>query len=128
MKLNSLSDKVVFAGYKQPHELPKYYATANIFVFPTLCDTFGLVVNESLASGLPVICSKFAGALDLIQESNNGYILDPNDLGNLSNILIRLLTNDCLLAKLTHGAIESIQNFTIERCVSQFIEAIQSVL
>ena len=66
--------------FVQPENLPEIYHASDVFVFPTLDDVWGLVVNEAMASGLPVICSKYAGcAPDLIVEGRNGWIIDPLD-------------------------------------------------
>lgn len=120
-----LSDRVVFVGYKQPDELPEYYAAADLLVFPTLYDPFGLVVNEALASGLPVICSPFAGAADLIEEGKNGYVMDPRDTEKMASLLSNVLTDEGLLEHLKHGALASIENLTIEKSVEQFLAAVQ---
>jgi glycosyltransferase involved in cell wall biosynthesis len=121
---NNLSDRVIFTGYKQPGELPRYYAAADAFVLPSLWEPFGIVVGEALASGLPVICSSFAGAADLIQEGKNGYILDPHDTEKFAAILSSLIMNDDLLESLKQGALESIENFTVEKNAEQFLRAI----
>ena len=124
----NISDKVIFVGYKQPDELPKYYAAADLLVFPTLGDTFGLVVNEALASGLPVICSPFAGAADLIQEGKNGYVLNPRDTKKLAALLSNVLMDEDLLQCLKQEALASIENFTIEKSAEQFLKAIEFVM
>lgn len=127
-KQRNLSDKVKFAGYKQPKELPKYYAAADLLVFPTLWDPYGLIVNEALASGLPVICSPFAGAAELIQEGKNGYVLDPRDTEKMATLLSNILTDEDLLQLLKQGALASIENFTIEKSAEQFLKAIEFVM
>jgi glycosyltransferase involved in cell wall biosynthesis len=75
---------VVFAGHKNVYELPVYYAFAGCFVLPSTRESWGLVVNEAMASGLPVIVSSRCGcADDLVEDGSNGYIVDPyspNDL------------------------------------------------
>lgn len=123
---NGLIDNVVFAGYKQPDELPKYYALSDLFIFPTLWDPFGLVVIEALASGLPVICSSYAGAAeDLIREGSNGYILEPRDIEKMSLLLYTVLTDEKLLEKLKSGALESIRDFSIEKSADNFLYAVE---
>ncbi len=121
---NNLSDRVIFTGYKQPGELPRYYAAADVFVFPSLWEPFGIVVGEALASGLPVICSSFAGAADLVRDGKNGYILNPRDTEKFAAILSSLVMDDDLLQSLKQGALESIEKFTIERSAEQFLKAI----
>ncbi len=124
----NFSDKVKFVGHKQPKEVPKYYAVADLLVFPTLGDTFGFVVNEALASGLPVICSPFAGAADLIEVGKNGYIVNPCYTEKLAALLANVLADENLLQRLKQGALASIENFTIEKSAEQFLKAIEFVM
>jgi glycosyltransferase involved in cell wall biosynthesis len=68
---------ILFLGGKQQDELAYYYANSDLLVMPTLRDVWGLVINEAMASGLPVIASKYAGATEeLIQDAVNGLIID----------------------------------------------------
>ena len=117
--------RVKFVGYKQPDELPRYYSASDLFVFPTLWDPFGLVVTEALASGVPVICSPYAGAAeDLIREDCNGYIIDPRETRKLAKLLSKILLDDDLLQRLKLGALELTKDFTVEKSASNFLKAI----
>lgn len=91
--VESLSaQNVVFAGPVPHGELPAYYAAADFFVFPTLLDVWGLVVNEAMASGLPVLCSKYAGcAEELIIPGQTGEVFDPTDTTTFSKLLAQWL-------------------------------------
>ena len=71
--------EVLFAGVKQGEELARYFATADVFVFPSLTDTFGLVLLEALACGVPVAAYPVAGPLDVIGNSPAGALHE--DLG-----------------------------------------------
>jgi len=85
---------VHFAGSRKPEELPAYYAAANLFVFPTFLDIWGLVVNEAMNAGLPVLCSKYAGcAEELIVEGVNGNTFDPARPDKLAALLEHWLEN-----------------------------------
>jgi len=73
-------ENVVFHPFVQQNELPAIYQSADVFIFPTLEDVWGLVVNEALVSGLPVLCSKYAGcARDLVPDI---WQFDPLDIEN----------------------------------------------
>ena len=81
-QLQQLSRKypgVVFAGVKEGEELAKYFAAADVFVFPSLTDTFGLVLLEALACGVPVGAYPVAGPLDVIGDAPVGCL--DADLG-----------------------------------------------
>src|SRR5206468_3929765 len=70
---------VWFAGTRQIDDLPIYYALAKCFVLPSVSEPWGLVVNEAMASGLPVLVSDRCGSAELVQNGNNGFVFDPLD-------------------------------------------------
>jgi 1,2-diacylglycerol 3-alpha-glucosyltransferase len=80
----NISEKVVFTGYQEYESISSIYNSASCFVLPSITEQWGLVVNEALASGIPVLCSKRAGcAPNLIENNGVGYTFDPfseNDL------------------------------------------------
>jgi glycosyltransferase involved in cell wall biosynthesis len=73
---NYLTDRILLPGRFEGEQLFAWYLCASCFTLPSLSETFGAVVNEALIFGLPVFCSKYAGASSLIQ-SHNGMIFDP---------------------------------------------------
>ena len=79
---------VRFEGFRQYGELPGYYAGAGAFVHPAHEEPWGLVVNEAMASGLPVLVSRRCGcAGDLVAEGENGFLLDLRDVGEMAGKL-----------------------------------------
>ena len=81
-----LEDAVHLPGFKQYDELPAYYGLAGAFVHASTREQWGLVVNEAMASGLPVLVSDRCGcAPDLVEEGRNGYIFDPYDPSTLAD-------------------------------------------
>ena len=81
---------VVFAGAQSSRDLVKYYTAADVLVLPSLVDVWGLVVNEAMACGLPVLGSKYAGASQqLIQDETIGELFDPLDLADFTAKLQR---------------------------------------
>ena len=77
---------VRFLGFKDHDELPRVYAAADVLVFPTLGDPHGLVVEEAMASGLPVISSEAAGDIRLrVPEGIAGFVVAPADAGVLAD-------------------------------------------
>jgi glycosyltransferase involved in cell wall biosynthesis len=72
--------RVHFVGHVQPPELPRYFAIADVFVFHTLIDAYGLVLGEAMAAGVPAVSSVHAAATrDLIEEGVTGFSIDPKD-------------------------------------------------
>jgi glycosyltransferase involved in cell wall biosynthesis len=70
-------------GYLQGEALYAAYASADIFVFPSALESFGLVVLEAMAAGLPVVAARVGGVMDVIEEGVTGYTFDPGNIGAL---------------------------------------------
>ncbi len=88
---------VTFAGFVQPWELPDYYALADALVFPTLGDPHGLVVEEAMAAGLPVICTEAAGDIRRrLPDGRAGYVIPPADAAQLADRMIQLAGDPAL--------------------------------
>ena len=84
-------DGVTWPGFIQYGSLPLYYGLAGAFVHPAYAEPWGLVVNEALASGLPVIVSRTVGArYELVDEGQNGFSFDPSAPDQLADRLLEL--------------------------------------
>jgi glycosyltransferase involved in cell wall biosynthesis len=84
---------VHFAGFQRAADLVSYYAFAGCFVLPSIREPWGLVVNEAMAAGLPIIVSSRCGcADDLIEQGGNGFVFDAADSAALANYMYRVST------------------------------------
>jgi glycosyltransferase involved in cell wall biosynthesis len=97
-----------FTGFLEGEELAKGYASADVFVFPSTTDTFGNVVLEAQASGLPVIVSDEGGPKELIKEGNTGFIVKAGDKDDLFNAMLFFLQDE----KLMHAMGQNARIFT----------------
>ncbi len=75
---------VTFMGYLRGERLSQAYASADIFVFPSRLETFGLVVIEAMAAGLPVVAARVGGVSDVLREGETGYTFASGDTGALT--------------------------------------------
>jgi 1,2-diacylglycerol 3-alpha-glucosyltransferase len=86
-----LVNDVLLPGFNQYEELPAYYGLAKAFVHASTTEQWGLVVNEAMASGLPVIVSERCGCVpDLVKHGANGFTFDPYDLDELAGLMRRV--------------------------------------
>lgn len=105
---------VVFAGFRQLEELRIYYASAHCFIHPALSEPWGLVVNEAMAAGLPVIVSKGAGcAPDLVESGENGFLFDPHAPEELSRAMATISGSSDLQPRMSRRSREIISHWTI---------------
>ncbi len=100
---------VVFAGVKEGDDLAKYYAAADVFVFPSLTDTFGLVLLEALACGVPVAAYPVAGPLDVIGDAPVGCL--DADLGTAVRKALTASPAACLAHAESYSWEASVQQF-----------------
>jgi glycosyltransferase involved in cell wall biosynthesis len=109
-RLEAKNPDVHFAGARHGIELARHYACGDVFVFPSRTDTFGLVLLEALASGLPVAAYPVPGPLDVIGDSGCG-VLD-HDLGRAMALALAIPRARCL---------EHAGRFSWRRCAEQFL-------
>ena len=122
-------ENAFFEGFKQQEELVKYYALADIFILPSFEEVWGLVVNEALASGLYVLSSKYAGAsYDLIKEGWNGEIFNPNNIGEIIDLIKRVKKNIENIKKRREDISQSAcRDFSIEKSAEEFLKVIKNI-
>lgn len=117
---------VVFAGFRQIDELPAYYAHASAFVHPASIDQWGLVVNEAMAAGLPVIVSSGAGcSTDLVEEGCNGFTFAPADGAALTRHMAAI-SEEVDLAAFSQCSREIISRFPLKRFGTSLVEAVRA--
>jgi glycosyltransferase involved in cell wall biosynthesis len=109
-KLKAKYPHVRFAGYKRGEELAAHYASADVFVFPSRTDTFGLVMLEALASGVPVAAYPVRGPLDIIRQGETGFM--DEDLGKAVIQAMAIDGRKCREFALSHTWAESVRQFT----------------
>ena len=119
---------IQFRGFVQRDDLAPFYALADALVFPTHSDTWGFVVNESMASGTPVIASKVAGCVaDLVRDSETGLTVPARDSSSLARCMTFLTSNPELRAQLGHQASDLIANYSPEACATGIASAARAV-
>ena len=102
-----------FEGFKKKDALVKYYQAADLFVLPTREDIWGLVVNEAMAFGLPVITTdRCVAGLELVEDGVTGYIVPVGDADALAEKMNKALAGNC--ETMGAAALEKVRPYTIE--------------
>ncbi len=120
-----LTKRVRFLDHVDQRELPAVYAAADIFVLMSLADTFGVVVAEAAASGLPIMCSRYAGAASvLVQDGRNGFVIDPKDTADCEQRLRALLSDKPLRLRMGAASREIARQCDAETVARSFALAL----
>jgi glycosyltransferase involved in cell wall biosynthesis len=109
-----------FTGYLRGTELATAYASADIFVFPSTTDTFGNVVLEAQASGLPVVVSDSGGPKELVADKANGLITRSRDVEDFTHAIRTLVTNRELRERMASSARDSVTDRSWPRAFAKF--------
>jgi glycosyltransferase involved in cell wall biosynthesis len=112
-------------GFAQRESLPSYYALADILVFPTHSDPWGLVVNEAMACGLPVISSAAAGCVyDLVESGWNGRVVATGDVGQLASAMDELARDPDLRSLMAQRCRERIKQYSPQAWAAGMSDAV----
>lgn len=111
-----IADHVRFTGFQQYDRLPRYLGLAKALVHISTVEQWGLVINEAMAAGVPVVVSHTCGsALQLAQHRRNGLLVDPYDVPGIANTLVELFSDQELGKTLAQQAAESIADWGPDR-------------
>ena len=111
-----LREAVRLPGFMQYDDLPLYYGLAEAFVHASTVEQWGLVINEAMAAGLPVIVSERCGcASNLVEHEGNGYLFDPLDVAGLSNLMGRMASDGHDREAMGRRSREIIANWDLDR-------------
>lgn len=130
----ALGDKVVFAGPKTHDELPEIYASADVFVAPSVTaadgdkEGFGLVILEAMASGVPVVASRSGGIVDIVKDEENGLLCDEKDVEKLSVNISRVLEDEALSAKLKTAAGHTVEQYSYDNISKRYNDILSGIL
>ncbi|MCI5164915.1 MAG: glycosyltransferase family 1 protein [Candidatus Electrothrix sp. GM3_4] len=132
-KLESLAlnlgceNSVIFKGSVPYESVPGEMVTHDVFILPARLDVFGLVVAEAVACGLPVICSRYAGAAsDLVKE--NGLIVDPENLDEMASAMEKMARNPQMRVRMAEAGRLIMQKNSLSAAVKGYADAIRLAL
>jgi glycosyltransferase involved in cell wall biosynthesis len=118
---------VHFLGFRNQTELPRVFAAADAFVLPSEDEPWGLVVNEAMAAGLPVVASEEVGAAkDLVRPGENGYTFKAGDVRELEGRLAELASDTALRARMAEASRSIIERWGFAECLGGVVAALRA--
>jgi glycosyltransferase involved in cell wall biosynthesis len=119
---------IQFPGFVHREGLPEFYGLADALIFPTRSDTWGLVVNEAMSCGLPVIATSVAGCVpDLVQDGWNGFVVPPGESSQLAAAMSRLASDSELRREMGARSRERIEANSPQQWTEGLVKAMKFV-
>lgn len=120
--------RVYFLGFRNQSELPRFYAIADVFVLPSVGEPWGLIINEVMCAGVPVVTTDQVGAApDLVRPGENGFVYPAGDFGELAECLRVIIGDPEQVAAMGRRSHEIISRWDYERCLQGVLRALDSV-
>jgi len=118
----------VFAGFRNQSELPDWYSCMDALVLPSRSETWGLVLNEAMLFGLPVLASSRVGSVaDLIEPGRNGYVFDVGDVEALTGALRGLIASPTARRAFGERSESIVRRYSYDACVRGILEGLDYV-
>lgn len=123
-----LGDRVVFMGHQDPGTLPAIFATADAFCLPSRHDGWGVVVNEALGAGLPILVSDAVGAgRDLVTDNVNGFVTPAGDVAALASALTRI-SDDAVRLRMAAASRKAALDWDLDEGARRWREAAARII
>lgn len=123
----ALEHAVVFAGFRSPEETRRYYRAADLFLYPSVTDTQGLVLCEALAAGLPCVAADRFGAKAVVRHEVDGLLVPP-EADALADAVLSLVADPARHARMRREALSGADRFATHHAVQRLLEVYRSVL
>jgi glycosyltransferase involved in cell wall biosynthesis len=122
IKERDFEEQVIWAGWVEYGNLGSYFQQADVFVFPTFEDVWGMVVPEAMVFGKPVLCSNGAASCELIVSGENGYIFEPSSAKELAGKMQIFIDNPDLIESMGERSRQIISQKTPETAAKAYVE------
>jgi glycosyltransferase involved in cell wall biosynthesis len=124
----AVRERIEYAGFQAPGDLPQFFARADVFVLPSRYDGWGVVVNQALGAGMPIICSDMVGAgRDLVEEEMNGLRFPAGDAAALAQRMQRFIEQPALIDHWGQVSRRRAHHWTPEAGAAKWVDALQTI-
>jgi glycosyltransferase involved in cell wall biosynthesis len=122
-----LMPKAFFLGHTDHSKLSRIYASADVFMFPSVTETFGNVVLEAMASGLPCVIANGGGSKDFIRPGENGFLCEPENAKQYLKYIELILNDEVLADKIATKSIEYSKTFDWDYLAAAYFEDLNTL-
>ncbi|HDK25527.1 MAG TPA: glycosyltransferase family 4 protein [Candidatus Atribacteria bacterium] len=124
-----IEEQVIFTGEVKNEEIRHYYKIAYLFTIASTTETFGIVIIEALASGIPVLAVKAPGAVDILTDGLDGLLVDnDNDIEKFANALDKIIREPELRERLSQGALKTSERYSIDIVSERMLNLYREVM
>ncbi len=123
----NIKDRVIFTGWQYPEKVHNFYMTADLFVFPSLTETQGLVTLEAMAAGLPVVAVNEAGTKVMVDNGLTGILVKPEE-HSFARAVIELLTDKKRYKLYAKNALKKGEKYSMSRMADKLIKTYRGLL
>ncbi|KAA0002968.1 MAG: glycosyltransferase family 4 protein [Thermoplasmata archaeon] len=123
IKEKGLEKYFFFTGFVKDEELPNYYASADVFVFPSTYETQGIVALEAMAAGLPVVAARCRALPDLIEDEKNGFLFSPNDAQECAKKICMAFESE----EIKKEGKRTAEMYSVEKCAEKLLSVYRRV-
>lgn len=117
-----------FLGFKSKDEILSFYRAADVFVLPTREDIWGLVINEAMANGLPVVTTdRCVAGLELVKDYDNGFIVPVESVDELSLRINEIINNYDLMINMAESSLQKAKKYTVENMALETYEILNII-
>lgn len=127
-KEHNLNKTVQWTGRVDYDDLANYFYCADVFILPTLEDTWGVVTQEAMILGKPVLCSQHAGSKELVEEGKNGYCFAPEDTERMAELMGYFIEHPTLASTMGTYAKTAIAKYSPTAAAEFMTEIVKEVL
>ncbi|MFB2875318.1 glycosyltransferase family 4 protein [Floridanema aerugineum] len=123
----NLTERVKWLGRVDYGQLGTFFSAADVFVLPTLEDTWGVVISEAMVIGKAILCSKCAGAFEIVADGENGYIFDPYDPEKLAQLMSRMISDPELVSSMGKKSQQLMTQYT-PKAAAEFLAKVTTTV
>lgn len=117
-----------FGYVKDPQTMAQLYSAADIYLFPTLAETFGMTIVEAMSCGLPVVTFETGGVPEIVENNKTGFVVEYKNGEMLTSALEKLLDDDDLRQKMSENAVEASKKFSSKRMALDYLKLYEELL